>query len=140
MDFTVAVLKQAVARAIQDHRDEHMGAIDNRIQREADARAQWCERYLPEWQVAAKRISARVRKGEPVTAEDLPRGNDRWDSRARLYDPIAIPNKADYRAPSDLINLMAILETIEGSVVTTNALRQLGVTPQALGRAVGSIR
>lgn len=141
-------LRQAVTDALAEHKARH----DQAIQRwesavELDRKA-WIDDHLPAWGETAKVIARKVRKGEPIVREDLPR--ERHGSSPLLYrqddyslrlpsgEQVRRPDRA-YTAPYELSALGKALDVITDDEITHTALRSLGITGATLRDAIAQL-
>lgn len=100
----------------------------------ADERAAWLEKWGPEWLAATKAVAAKIRKGQPVVAEDLPRG-DRYTSVELWHEGRTRP-RGEFRPSESLTTLLQVLAVVADDTVTAAALRNLGISPTTLARCV----
>lgn len=133
MQFNRSALVAAIDEAIKQER----ATIDavresNRLAAEAQ-REEWLSLNHDNWMKATAAIRAKLRKGQPVVEEDIPR------DRASSY------GKAFFRAKSgtqvvavttELVGLRSVLSAVSDDEISTAALRSLGVGVQTLRKIV----
>lgn len=132
MKFNVDALRAAAEQALVADRarwDEERAKSADEADKE---RARWLEDWGPAWLEASKVIARRIRKGEPVSREDIP--GDRYHS-VPTYDQRPVRQR-DYMQPVELTGLLRVLDTVADEHVTTAGLRDLGVTAHVLRTCV----
>lgn len=129
-------------KAAQDTID----AESARLQREAAEKnaeleqqhAEWTAAYGEAWSACLTRLRKKLRNGQVIYTEDLPRsprygGVAVFGPRAQAYH-----SARTFESP-DLNNLIAVLSTITDETVTPSGLRAVGITPGALSAALRTL-
>jgi hypothetical protein len=127
-------LLAASVAAAKAGQQEHTARYQRELKKWEDRRTAWTQRHGESWVVAGRRASAKARKGETITLEDLPKESSGY-TRVALFEGDQ-PKLAPYEVPHELRILMAALRALSGEAVTSTALRELGVTGNTLGRAM----
>jgi len=88
-------------------------------------RAQWLEDHGPAYVEFANRIKEKIRKGRPITQDDLPAG---VIGRYREFETFKSANPPTKKVPQtgDLTVLKAALSAVSDEYVTTTGLREVG--------------
>lgn len=141
-------LRQAVTDAVAAHRARHDARHAEWAELVAAERQRWVDEHLPRWGEAAKVIARKVRKGEPITGEELPKpsrysGIETFD--ANLYSlrrpdgEIVRRPSEPYQPPHELISLGKALDVVTDEYVTHTGLRSLGITAATLRQALNAL-
>lgn len=141
MKINTAKLRALVDEALAQDRavwDKEEQDFETRKQKHLE---KWRADYADAWADSAKKISAAIRAGKPITADLFPhadgaRTNPYYLSDIAVYSPIA-PNsrhekqiasgKAEYQAPQSLLKFRALLDLVEDDTLTTSALKDHGL-------------
>lgn len=130
MRYNRAALVAAAQTALDRHK-QHFDKTDLEAQRiEEKERGQWMTLHAEPWAAAARAILRKLRKGEPVTGDDLPR-KSQWNSDVAAYRPHRAASD-EWSPPALLVDMKSVLEAVADDVVTTRQLDELGITRQAL--------
>lgn len=100
------------------------------------SKAEWVEKWGAEWQAAAERITERVRNGDVVTGDELPK--ERYSSTATWSTPYQDDKgmrrpDATFRPPSELIRMLDAIELLDEPLVSHTALAKVGINPSVMG-------
>ncbi len=102
------------------------------------AREAYVELFRPHWAAFADRIRYRNRRGEPITAEDVPaelRHRDGWSgSTVVLFKPTEVKQSDHQPRVQNLQALLLILESTVDEVISTSALERMGAPVRELFR------
>ena len=109
IDTTSAALKKAHEKCADEN--------GRRTQRELNA---WRMKYEYRWKDAVKKISAALRRGDPVTSDMIPREGGRYSNSLATFDPPA-PSLA-YAEPHDLVSARRYLKAIVGDTVVDSSI------------------
>lgn len=123
---TEAAIKAVEDRSVEDH--------ERRLAEHEQARQDWLERYAADWLAVLPKLRDQIRKGRPITNEDLPKDPHGWV--AALRGSGSAPKLVHYPVPGELSTLAAVLPTISDDEVTTSGLRDIGISPSALRDAL----
>ena len=144
MRINRAALRQAVTDAMTSHRSAHDQAVTDWEAGVARHRADWVARNSDAWAATARTIARKVKKGEPITRDDLPSDSRGFRSSVETYD---VPHSLDgirqpsspYREPYELAALGKALDIITDDEITHSALRSLGITSATLRDALAQL-
>lgn len=134
MKYVKSALAAATHKALESHREWHNRRDNEDAVKFSDQVNDWNVKHHGAWLEACKAINRKLRKGLPITCEDVPRENGRHTSHA--YFGYGAPVPAKYVPPAELVSLAAILETVSDDYVTSAGLRELGISAPTLRNAV----
>jgi hypothetical protein len=137
MKFNREELRAAVGRAIEQHRQAHETRWEETHEEWTRARAAWVDEYGPAWLDALPKLRAKLRKGQPITQDDLPQ-HGRYHQVALFGD--RQPRRIAYADPVHLLRLAAVLDACADPTVTSGGLTALGITRASLASAVACLR
>jgi len=124
MQFNRSALIEAIDKAIQL---EHAAIVDIHARNAAandEHRREWLSLHEEKWMKATAVIRAKLRRGEPVVEEDIPRDRSGYTGKA-YYRPKRV-SEVPARA-AELAGLRAVLDAVADEMIGTTALRSLGV-------------
>lgn len=133
MQFDRSALVAAIDKAIKQEKDTINAVRERNRMAAEEQRKEWLSLNHDNWMKATATIRAKLRKGQPVVEDDIPR------------DRVGSYGKAFFRAKSgtqvvtvttELVGLRSVLSAISDDVVSTAALRSLGVGAQTLRKIV----
>ncbi len=130
MKYDRAALVAAAQTGIDRHKRHFDKVTLEARQNEEKNRAKWLAMYADPWASSARAILRKLRKGEPVTVDDLPRKVE-WQSDIATYRPLKDAN-GEWSPPAVFVDAKSVLEAVVGDVVTTRQLDELGITHQTL--------
>lgn len=129
MQYDVTKLRLAVRDALASDQaaceQSHQAQVDEYEKR----LTAWLDGNATKWNAAATAIKAKVRKGQPISTEDLPQRGIRWID---TFDETPPPRKFSYRVPTDLAVVRAALDIVKDDTVTAAELQRLGVKGSTL--------
>jgi len=95
--------------------------------------SEWNDQHAAAWTAVLPELKLKLRKGQPITARDVPNSGRYGSHYAAFFDTIKSDSRAHKPAP-DLHTLANVLDLIEDETVTTSSLRHLGITATTLRR------
>ena len=124
MQFNRSALVAAIDKAITQE-EAAISAVhaQNKVANN-EHREEWLSLHAESWQKAATAIRAKLRRGEPITEDDIPRDRAGYTGKA-YYRPRrgeSLPARA-----AELAGLRAVLVAISDDMVSSASLRSLGV-------------
>lgn len=125
MQFNRSALIQAIDKAIaQDN------AATEAVRERNDAaavlhRTEWLSLHHDNWMKATASIRAKLRKGQPVAEDDIPR--DRAGCGGKAYYRPKHGEQLPVTRTTELRGLRAVLDAIVDDEVSSSGLRSLGV-------------
>jgi len=131
--FSVQTLKTAALAALSEHKAEWDSATQAAADKREDEENEFAARHSEAWLAASKVIARKARRGEAILKSDLP-ADFRWRGNIAYYERLS--TTPVYYPPSDLVQLLAVLDLVDGDFVHNSGLRDLGVTMAGLRRAV----
>lgn len=133
MIFDRKLLRAAVVRALADSRAEFDRAYTAQIERWNREREDWVADNEETWYQACANIEGKLRKNEPIMAEDLPRDRKyRGDVLVYKRSSPTVSSvthngaRNTYTPPQHLLDFLTVLDLSSDETVTSNALKELG--------------
>lgn len=113
------------------------GAAERRARDERQAETaftRYMEEHGAEWAEFSRTVARRVRRGEPVIADDIPEGLRYGRGMVETFRPVTIRESDYVPRIGHLRNLITILETSPDEYVSTAALDRMGAPIRELMR------
>lgn len=124
MQFNRSALVAAIDTAIEQEREAISGADQRNKALDTEQRKEWISLHGEGWLKASNAIRAKLRRGDPVTEDDIPRDRSGYTGKA-YYRP---RRGESLPAPSvELAGLRAVLVAVADETITSASLRSLGV-------------
>ncbi len=130
MQFNRSALVEAIDRAIAQEQAVINATRAKNEEASKSHREEWMSLHHDNWQKAATAIRAKLRRGDPVTEDDIPRDRTGYHGgkafyRAHRGEPLPTTR-------TELSGLRAVLDAISDDAVSSNSLRSLGVSVNTL--------
>lgn len=139
MKFNRAQLRAAVSKAIaadlaaqEESQAEQLAGYEKEV-------TQWHAAHANAWLDSLPKIRAKIRKGLPVTDDDLP-GERRYGSRYSAVFGGHKPRVYAFTPHADLTTLANVLDLLTDEEVTDTALARVGVRSHMIRRMAELIR
>lgn len=124
MQFNRSALIEAIDQALKQERAATANVQARNAQSNAENRDEWLSLYSESWMKAANAIRNKIRKGQPVVEDDIPRDRAGYHGKA-FYRPRR-PEELPATRP-ELVGLRQVLTAVADDQISTTALRSLGV-------------
>jgi hypothetical protein len=122
-------------RGMIEARETEMAARRARDEEAAEkAQVTYMEEHGADWNQFNRNVSRRVRRGEPVTPEDIPDGLRYGRNMVEVFRPVTIRESNYVANVGYLRRLAAILESSPDEFVSTSALDRIGAPIKELMR------
>ena len=121
-------LIEKIHRKIDQREEKALIDYQNSLKKEAVRRVDYVDSTSEAWVKFATTIRRRVRRGEPVTAADLPQEirSDRYHNYINLFVPKVIKEE-EFRPRTEVLrSLIMVLESSPDELVSTSALERMG--------------
>lgn len=129
MKFNRSELIAAIDKAMEQE-ETAIAAIRRRNKASDDAHAaEWLSLHGEIWATAATAIRAKLRRGEPITEDDIPRDRTGYAGKA-YYRPKRGESQPARNA--ELAGLRAVLVAVSDEEIGSTSLRSLGVGANTL--------
>jgi hypothetical protein len=123
---------ECAIKAFDQHADANLAAKQIEYQ---EKKSEWLGKYSERWLDAIPTLSKKIKRGEPITSNDLPKNRERYSGDTALFHERP-PVRESVRIPKELENLKSILLTVQDDEVTTGGLQACGIPPSALREAL----
>lgn len=134
MQFNRLALIHAIDKAIEQD-NAAIAAVHARNEASAVGHVQeWLSLHSENWTKATTAIRAKLRKGQPVTEDDIPRDRAGYGGKA-YYRPKHAEALPVTRV-TELRGLRAVLDAVSDKEVSSTGLRSLGVGANTLRKIV----
>lgn len=140
MMFSRAALREAVDHALKSNLAEWEAAAVRERREEAEHLEKWLKDSGPEWVRFADRVKAKIKNGFPIENKDLPNGGDPFRSSVSTFKKKGRSFRTEYRAPSELLNLAAVLDAATDDKISTSGLASLGIGQRTMSSVVRHLR
>lgn len=125
MQFNRSALIDAIDRAMEQERQAIETVRANNAKGDALYLEEWLSMHADAWQKATALIRAKLRKGQPVLEDDIPRDRSNRGIGKAYFRPRrgeALPTTR-----TELAGLRAVLDAVSDQEISSAALRSLGV-------------
>jgi hypothetical protein len=143
MRYVRQELLEAARKAVRTAQQQQHRSHAEKVTAHGRAVTAWNANHADSWRAAVRVITRKLKTGDPITAADLPHKPGQSHLTATFGE--RRPEEFKPWVPSELEVLIKVLELVADDVVTTAALRDLGISVSTMRTcaeymAAGSVR